>query len=70
MPITSNLLLENNLSSRRLFSSTSFLFKLCALKQVVFIQIESCRCHMNLFLYKICPLRTNDWLKPYMSILL
>ena len=20
---------------------------------------------MNLFLYKICPLRTNDWLKPY-----
>ena len=43
MPITSNLLVENNLPSRRLYSSTSLLFKLCALKQIVFIQTESCR---------------------------
>ena len=42
MPMTSNLLLENNLPSRSLYSSTSLLFKLCALKQIVFIQTESC----------------------------
>ena len=43
MPITSNLLLENNLLSRRFYSPTNLLFKLCALKQIIFIQTESCR---------------------------